>query len=1722
MPDSNGTQPQAEQDAYRTTLLLHALATLTRQPGSTPAEALSLVAALVERTALLTPDAPVPVESLRWEAAGPGEALSGVGALLAEDLEPGSTGLGPWLPALREAGLLDGLYAFAGRAEELHPARGAYCPAPPPPEPGGPDAVHLLLRPDPGWSAVAAVPVRFSTEPAEAETEPAGDPEPVPDADPPAVPDANPEAVPEPGAAPEPAPAPAYCPLDDGFRAEAARALAHACRLVKARGRVQPPRVTASFPSSPGVRAPSAVQGGVGAAAVALTYLAGEAGLPSPARMGVFVMAGIAADGRDGQWTAPGDVRLWETARASGLAVLSCGPAGWTLEGRGAPASSPDRTLNGAAALLWGTAWDEAEDRWHAETLRRRGWRVVYASPTGLAPGGADAWQEDPAEPPLVEADQVDVLQGQFTMQAQSAHQTRLGMVLAGPANSGKSVIARQLAARMERARWKVLTLSPADRRLPMEGDLPAIVRSAMHLTGVPAGARTLVVIEDLHPLERGDVGRDVAALVAELGVHALALTRFAEGSGVEWDSGLLSPMTAVVGEAEVAALARRMVERHPDVYGAAAAVLPALLETARRDLWLLSRSMREAAAQPEEDRRQAVAAPVRPAEAVAGLGPAEREELKLVAAVSQLGDGVPEEYVELRARAVLARMGARRSHGTVRLPSRHHARLLLRELTPGEKVSDVSAAADLRRMAEPVAAYLLRLLDEDRDGRLVGLLRVCHAYDSLLLGRILNQDDVREAVARWTDDRDVATACVVLTICDHYLHHTWVPARMPDVMARVPAAGELTARALSSVLKLVARHWHHVKGTAGFEAFMAWLAEPGGGLAAVMNRPATLEDRYHLARRVFRLHHDSSPGLIVGLTDVLVQDIREDSASDLIHVRKLDDLLDRCRNRLPDPDRDRDRPRRPLETRQEIHDLLERRPADDARFGVVVGWLALRLHFGGQEVDYEELIEANEGQVRLALGRATAAEVSQALSDLSRNYRAFCTKLLNRVRPVEKLRTVLRQAAPPAAANLLSVLSNIHSGTVRGLLYRESGGALEVDAPLAWELAKRVEKLADGKGAGLLLSATHRIDELYCSGERTFAGELAARLGRDFALGLLGRERRSSVLYHFLRGLWEAEAEYRREVEQYVFELIVDSIGSRHRVHRPWAAQLGVLLVGDDYFGLELLTRLAEVVEPAPLARQMTEAGLRADTFGALHRLARAIHPDIPRRYRDDFDTSRMFESLVPAAPNSVAERLRVTVHTLRMSGEEDAQTRLLAAFREYRSTRDWDWAAEIRRMPTTHLAQSLDNLRKLDPALATDVVADLEGTGTDHGPGFLVSSVKRSVSAPDRLANLLRAVDMVQPGKGRGLLAVLRDDHFAWRDFTEEFRYEQDPGNQGRLGRQLAGLGVLPGQGHLKWMKRLVYEKWLKVVVKLASPRAINELLRLTYIWDEQWGTELCASVDHGKLLSRVRRGSATDLRVVPGLLHVLVLTGQRDLAQSVIDQLPQPGELARKLGLSGSSHLLRKLSALRRENVADFGAATAGLLDAAVDRHLVLDPDAHWASIGWAAQALRETGLDPLLPGRTPRHPVNGAYGAEVAWAATWLPESEWTADALDTALPAFERASRTWHQAELTAMALIASVRAGRLGDVSGEEAHLSVIADASPGVLTLAYRAGLEHEDLARLLLELKPAVEQRLKERVRAVDPWRQELLTLLSRLRVPEQQPRPGLFGPAGLRARH
>lgn len=1650
--------------AYEATLALHALAVLTGGSAKAgPDRFVELVRYLAGRGELLSTACPLPLRPLRYDVEPP----LGLGALLAEDLG-GAAGLRAELAAVRAAGLLEVVYELAEWAEEAavsgrSAGRGGAAVAL-----GAPrrDGVHVLLKPVADWSAVAAVAVDFHpvSASAAAATPPAG----------------------RVGSA-------SWSPLTRNFVVEADRAVECARRLLAGLGRPQAAGVRAFFDGM-AVQSPSTFSEGTAAGAVALTYLAREAGLPSPAELGVFVVADVTADGR---WRPSRHERVAvEAARACGLRVLAVGRDGeWSLDGEGG-VQGAGTGLAAAAHLLWGEGWQEAQDRWHGELLREHGWKICYVSP------GARSCAEFPSAwgrsdgLPVVEPPQVGVLQNQYV------DHPRLGTVLGGPPNSGKTVIAYRLARRLEKLRWKVLVMAPSHKSLSAEGFLPALVRAAMALAGLSSRDRVLVVIEDLQPLEAVEIGDAVSSVVSEVGVGVLALARYSAEAVTEWESGTVSPVVAVVGAEEVAALAERMVEECPEVYGGAAQCLPALVKTCNNDLWLLGRLMRELTFDPRRDPldrvKDLVERHVR--ERAAGIPRECREPLWLVAALSELGEPVPVEYVPQDVLGSLTDFGVRRVDGGVQIPSQRYADSVL-----GALASKGKGGSERRRV---VVAHLVRLLREQRSERILSLLRVCRSYDPYLLSEILGDDEVGAGVAEWTQAGDVSTVASALVVCDRVMRPGWVAELLPKLIRRVVEGAGLSARRLSQVLRLIIRHHHHIQES-DLDAFMEWLSNPETGLVRALNGATTMEERYFLARNVFRLYRGSAAELVVENQERFLQEVNPASARDLIGVRRLDKLVARCLRQTEGLHF-----RRPLETEPQVQDLLEYSPPPGTGAGALMAWLSIQVHFR-RSADWDELISSYRTHLANALRRSAPSEIAAALNDLAENHRGFCTRLLNTLRVADQLRGVLRDATPAEAANLISTVSRIHSATVRYLLYREVNGVLVANSELASALVKRIRVFRDIKGAGMLLISTHRADELYCSTREGFAERVAEGLGRDFALQLVRHERRPSILYYFLRGLWEARASYRKDVESSALELIVRSLkrgGSRH-----WAARLALLLAEDDYFGEELLGRLSERIDPEILALRMSQRPVRTESFVHLHRLGQAVHPDIPQRYRGMFDMDAMLSDFTAASPGEVAQKLRVAARTLMMSGFEDAAIVLLRRFGEVAPA--WSWGEQLRRAQSVEeLTQTLDNLRKFDPATANITVEELGTVAGQERFSVLQDFVLRSAGDPSQVTELLRAVNAIEPRWGLELLATLRQHGQRWETFTNELKYEQDPSSQGRIGRHLARMGVLPGRGDLPWMKELVEEKWLKVVHLLASPRAVTELLKLSFVWDDQWGQRLAGNIDHGKVLSRIRLGATEDLRAVPGLLNMLFLTRQYALAAEVVGCVEafDDDDLAGRMGLAGACQLLRQLYRYRAATAEAFGAATARLLDTGRLRHLVIDQDSHWFALGWAAQTLRELGLESLLPTGDPVLRGTLASAAELCWAATWYSASEWARDVVGWTFPVLLRSVRSWRQGDRLAIALVAGARSGRVEELVRDDVFWRPMVDADTGLLTVAFREALKYPELTAVLKALKPALQQRVRSRVYRIDPWVGELRSLVARVPDPPGTS-GGLFGPGG-----
>ncbi|MFG2881469.1 hypothetical protein ACGFYV_03960 [Streptomyces sp. NPDC048297] len=1639
---------------YELSLTLHALATDLMAKSVDPLRVESRLRTVISlgRTVL---DHRIPLPRRPFDFSGERKSI-GPGALLHEYAEEGATELGALLSELDPA-LLSELDQLVTSAERL-PADGD--------EPlrsvpvGG---VPLLLAPVEDWYVIAGADVVFDP----------GD-------------DVRP-----------------WAPLPDPAAIE--RGMQSARHLVASVGnRLSSdvrPRVDAPYLLSPSAIGPDSC-----APAVALSWIAAEGGLPGLGELGVLALAGLSADG---DWLPPAvSEQAMTAATGAGLGVLwrDGDGDGWRLRRADGVETDPDPTLLGAVRLLWADKWQATVRRWASETLAQQEWRVLHS--TGAA-DSAPGWS-GPPDRGLVEFERASFLFKRF-------HGKPLSRVIqSGARNCGKTVCAQQLVRKLEGTDWQTLVLSPDRRQLPSDGELPAVVRAALTVTGIDSTRRkVLVVLEDLQPLEDGNVGEALESL-SELKVGVLALTRFVDGAANHWDNhGVTSYVTLVAAE-DVPDLARRMIRQAPTEYRTRAddtAAVGLAVEACQGDLRLLADLLREkpagkpatAAALPE----RGLGSELVRARAQALCEGLEADALSAVhrlAAVSWLDEGVPSAHVTAVPEDVRTALGLVVHEDLVRIPSTVRA----------EAVITCASPKGLDALPLHLEAYLLDLIREDNHRLLEALLRKCAAYAPERLAQLLEFPSVRGAITNWSATAHPRKALTLLRLCRRNSDAVWTAAALPPVLERVPSVEDLTVRDLTLALTTLWDDEFRLPQNV-LSALVAWVGEPQGGLDRVLARSSTLTDRHHLVNALLKLAGEGTTPTgtvcewLEQRADDLVRGADPDRHRDLIAVRRMDELIF-VKSRQAREEEDPASALRPLLKPAQF--LIESRPTPDRSLAAILSWLSLRLHFDGAG-DWDQIIEQYKSQLQAALAHSDASQISQALADLSQSNRGLSNRLLNHLKFGRTLVPVVKAAPPAEAAILIQTVRNIHAATLRTLLYRENrDGDLIADVGLARELAKAVRGLEDARGAGMLLSSVSRVDDLYCDTKERFGYRLACEIGQEFVENVIRRERRPAIVYHLLRGLWESGAEYRQAVEESALNLVVSSIHAQRGTARPWGPRLAMLLIEDDYFGQDFLHKLAERLDRKVLRDRMSQVSLAPESMAHTHRLGLALVPDIGMDFANQVELDRAVGSQLVSTASNVAQKLQVLADTLRAGGKVGATALVLNHFKAQNP--DWNWAERLRVVRSIGaFTTTLGELRKLDPSQAATTVDSLSRPHGGQDFSHLRELVLRSVVHPPLAAQLLSEVERCKSGLGRAELAALRGERRRWRTLVEVFKFEQDPLTQGMVGRSLARLGVTNRTEETEWMHTLVGTRWEGTMHLLASPRAVTEMLTLAYMWEPQWGEQLAASVNVDRMLNRLRLSLRSDLQDVPGLLHALWLTGHREAFDDILGHVDRLNVdvLVNAMGLHQSSRLLKAVRVADR-SVESLPEAVGRLVEQVAGRHLVVDAEAHWTALGWAAQALHECSGLPFLPDSVPAlRPNTVAHPAAVAWAAAWLPRTKWSSATVAEAVDAFEKSGSTqhWHP-RATCMTLIAAARSGLLPTAGPLPEHWYAATEASPGLVTLLCREA-EGSPVLRDHFA-SPAIARRMRGLINrpglSPDLYAEELRSAVKRLCPQPPVPRP------------
>ncbi|WP_328998976.1 hypothetical protein OHA18_31590 [Kribbella sp. NBC_00709] len=1415
------------------------------------------------------------------------------------------------------------------------------------------------------------------------------------------------------------------------------------------------------------------------APAVALTFIASRLGLPSPTELGVVVLGG---GRKPGEWSAVDEHLVDALYQGSEMdAVVFRTAKGWTR--KSAPSDSGDVTTDasiaGAAALLWGSGWEAALEGARQELLKKAGWSWS----TMVTPRRRGQTKDSRSALPMVESGLVGNLVHKFATASGDSKTT--AAIVGGPPSSGKSVIAAQVARKLLTKGWRILVLTPERHELPSADDMTAIVRSALLLADIERTLRTLVILEDLYPVRSTNIGDVVGGVQIALAVPVLAVARYETASGSEWDSGAVDHFPSIAGQQALIALAKKLSQQHPAVYGANRSDVAPLVRAAGGDLELLCRLLAATTRTAEEEVTSQRLVELRD-EMINRLfaeAPELAEPIRLLAATSLLGCPLNCRQLDADVVQSLVDRGARRRGDSLLLSSVFFSKLIL---TRGALDDVASLRATVVAL---IGGYLSDLLTSGEDQAIADLVRACRVYDPDLLVDLLDSDAIGRDLRYWVGRADVRTAAFVLLAFEFVSKHKQTAGLVLTLLRRVSERSDLSARELGSVLRVVHRYRedleHSVEtGEQAYTTFFDRLADPEAGLEGILARAGTLSERVEVAYQLAKMSRPDLNALLLDNTAGFLHGVRP-SAEHYRLLRKLDQHLERCRPKgVPDDGQ------RMLSAYDRVQELQEGRPPSGAGFDALASWMSFQVYFGGPNVDREELLTRNRFAFLTALSKAGAAEIAQGLDEfyIKRDVFTWMINVLLYDSPLpDYLINALRSAQPAEAAALVSATGRIHGAVMRYVLYEPTDGVLIPRKDLAQRLAKHV---ADAKGISMLLSSVHQVDEWFMPGGDGFAFHVAESLGEETARNLVRMDPRSSVLYYFFRALWLSGATYWSAVEQEAFDAIVTSLRTSRSFVRPWAPHLALLVAEDDHLGEEFLRDLGAEVDENTLLRQMT-APARADALTHLHRLGRALHPKIAQRFITAYDADKQLRPLLTVPPQALVEYLRVTAETLGIGGLANANRYLADEIR--RLDPEFDWEARFRRIyRPADLAQGLFSFARFDHVRAVELVHQL-GEGDDGSPSHLHRMMLRAAKSPSELTDLLTACRRLSPQLGDQLLTDLRNTPWAWQVFRVNLQWEQQPLEQCRVGIQLARLGLTASGDNAAWMRgELLDKRWMKVAPVISSPHLMSSVLRLLYIWAAPWARELAASLDVERLVRRLQKLGPGDVAYIPALINVFSLARDTETTTRIIDMVGAADQsvLAHRLGLRGGGELLHQLTREAPGMVRNFAPAFAEELGAALRRRIVVDQAAYWRELGWAAAALRRRGLGNLIPDDGPILLPNQAYAAEVAWAATWLDRPGLLDEPLQRAIDDLASRSGTGDHANRIAMIAIAAARADRVESILDDEANASQIGHAGLGMLTVAIETAARHQGLAALLDKLKPTLNERVRKPAAATDPY--------------------------------
>lgn len=1403
----------------------------------------------------------------------------------------------------------------------------------------------------------------------------------------------------------------------------------------------------------------------------------------------------------DGSFVALSDGEA--AACAAAVAHLSCEVliptvSGWRLTRSDADVVNvidAGHSLDAAAQLIWEDEWGAWKRCQHGVELVQLGWVSLD-------------WRAEVPNQPIPETDvsQVDSLYAIF-------HEGRKVAVLGGTPSSGKSVIVRRLAARLARRQKHPALIRVIASVLHELPDRQTALRVGQHALGMePAVSRQrqILVLEDLYPVGNGNVDDLLPFLSRSLSASILAVLQYDPNSSEEWQTDHLSVVPAVVGRQAMREFVKRLCREHPDRLNQSAGL--AELERLRptRDVKRLIQIMTAPASTAVKE----ALSPARDAllsSRFTSLQDDAQVALARTAAWSLARSGVEHEVIDVCEPELTAAFGVQAgTSGTLySVSSPDDCRTILMAYGSALRGSPGSAGdadAHSAQASNAMLADLLmpRLLVTLRKGsrEALTLLQGIRLYRNSLCAEVVRRSWKEGALRDWLQLTKLGNIAHLLVSLNVWLNDVVVDAALKTLLTRLREGSDwisleetlVILRCLRVYFSEISPRWRELRN---------WIPEHVATILA--EGSGSSSERFELLRRVDSFHDLALKELVAERSVDVLPGLDPSRADDYRLVQRVRTMQRRAQDALG-----WNLQSLPLHQEEPVQALLNQVPPEHVGFHVILGWLTLLRYF--KEDDWETLLEKYEERFAAAMRYTSAHEFSQAIDELRhfgpsyandlimRAWRTSAHRAVKESRPFfEAIRRLLHDSAPMDAAEIIRSISSVHARAAFDLLH---SGPDVPNEDLAAKLADRAAGQTDSKAAGLLLTVTHAVDDLYLTRGTGFAQRLGESLGEERTLKLLREDPRPSVKYYLIRGLWDAQVSFRHACLGTVRDIVLEGITGGGK---PWAPRLALQVGADPEVGQEFLVDLKEHLSLRTILRGM---GYQSSPEAQVefHRLGRALYPEAADQFAREFEVEKFLQPLAAAAPVTAFECCREVGRTLGEAGYHDGGQAIMRGA-------DWAmgetdaWSNRLARTRTgEQLTQALNIFLDVDRSATQSAVAVLErrvqrrGEENEEESSSLLAWKARQAmfDSPTAATSLLATLERIRDGLGATIYGELINDPVVLQVFTFELQLLQWPSVQYAAARQLAAIGVLPDRAETEWMTQVARVKQQFVPI-LGSPSALADIIGMLAIWKQSWADRAVRSVDHAKLAARLRLGLVRDLAPAVALAGLHYNSGDPAGSGLILDALTElePLWLVENIGLRQSVVLLELVRILRPERTRGLAAGIDASIGAHIGQLVVLDERRQWIEIGYASHSLKEAGFS-VTASDAPRATPNSAHPAEVIWGLWHLPESTWTRRALAVASDSLLSNARVDRRSRFF-FKLAAASMTGRLEEFGTLTAEESNPARFSFRQLRRLHELSRRNDRLTQLLGGLFEQVPGRLAERAAVVSWDAQRLASSLS-----------------------